>query len=278
MNVCIFHVFLLINFDDVFFNCSHLHSCTGYSVVLQVFWHLDENPKMKDVKFQRGDVVEFEVYRDDSRGEKSQSRARNMLLVRLQSSGDSKEQCGKPGKPKNKPCNLGMSLYCQRECILLFWILCSQEIAGMAVPGSLSTLRRLRRGSRNCGSSQNTWAPASCWRSKNGLTTGAPGLHLIGLAKVAAWLQFLFSWSHGWGGILGHWDHWPPILAEVDITTLAATRFARLATPKDLLGKNGQKKRSDLLANIHCPASIEVPDFPVAPWMVLFVKPRPRSC
>lgn len=120
MNVCIFHVFLPINFDDDFFNCSHLHSCTGYSVVLQVFWHLDENPKMKDVKFQRGDVVEFEVYRDESRGEKSQSRARNMLLVRLQSSGDSKEQCGKSGKPKNNPYNLGMSLYCQRECILLF--------------------------------------------------------------------------------------------------------------------------------------------------------------
>ncbi|CAL1171372.1 unnamed protein product [Cladocopium goreaui] len=46
-----------------------------------VFWHLDENPKMKDVKFQRGDVVEFEVYRDDSRGEKSQSRARNMEFI-----------------------------------------------------------------------------------------------------------------------------------------------------------------------------------------------------
>ena len=74
----------------------------------------------EDVKFQRGDVVEFEVYRDESRGEKSQSRARNMLLVRLQSSGDSKEQCGKSGKPKNNPYNLGMSLYCQRECILLF--------------------------------------------------------------------------------------------------------------------------------------------------------------
>eukprot|EP00435_Cladocopium_sp_Y103_P029445 s1042_g7.t1 len=37
-----------------------------------VFWHLDENPKMKDVKFQRGDLVEFEVYTDSSRGEKSQ--------------------------------------------------------------------------------------------------------------------------------------------------------------------------------------------------------------
>ena len=68
------------------------------SVVLQVFWHLEENPKMKDVKFQRGDVVEFEVYRDMSRGDKTQSRARNMPLVGVQTGFDSKEQRSKTKK------------------------------------------------------------------------------------------------------------------------------------------------------------------------------------
>lgn len=48
-----------------------------------VFWHLEENPKMKDQKFYRGDVVSFEIFEDTSRGERNdKARAKDMEFIR----------------------------------------------------------------------------------------------------------------------------------------------------------------------------------------------------
>ena len=53
----------------------------AYGITAQVFWHLEENPKMKDQKFYRGDVVSFEIFEDTSRGEKNdKARAKDMCL------------------------------------------------------------------------------------------------------------------------------------------------------------------------------------------------------
>ena len=52
-----------------------------YGITAQVFWHLEENPKMKDQKFYRGDVVSFEIFEDTSRGERNdKARAKDMCL------------------------------------------------------------------------------------------------------------------------------------------------------------------------------------------------------
>ncbi|CAJ1403450.1 unnamed protein product [Effrenium voratum] len=45
-----------------------------------VFWHMSDNPGMNDIQFERGDVVEFELYIHSARGQ--QVRARNLLFIR----------------------------------------------------------------------------------------------------------------------------------------------------------------------------------------------------
>ena len=53
----------------------------AYGITAKVFWHLEENPKMKDQKFYRGDVVSFEMFEDTSRGERNdKARAKDMCL------------------------------------------------------------------------------------------------------------------------------------------------------------------------------------------------------